>query len=53
MIELPFTLIIISILGSILAGFVCSTMGVFVVRMNLASIGIVCLMQHLQGQHLD
>ena len=39
MIELPISLIIISILGSILAGFVCSTMGVFVVRMNLASIG--------------
>ena len=40
MIELPFALIIISLLGSILAGFVCSTMGVFVVRMNLAMIGI-------------
>ena len=40
MIEIPFALIIISLLGSILAGFVCSTMGVFVVRMNLASIGI-------------
>ena len=39
MIELPISLIIVSIIGSILAGFVCSTMGVFVVRMNLASIG--------------
>jgi ABC-type Mn2+/Zn2+ transport system permease subunit len=40
MIELPLTLLLISILGSIFAGFVCSTMGVFVVRMNLATIGI-------------
>ena len=39
MIELPISLIIVSIIGSILAGFVCSTMGVFVVRMNLSSIG--------------
>jgi ABC-type Mn2+/Zn2+ transport system permease subunit len=39
MIEIPLTLLLISILGSIFAGFVCSTMGVFVVRMNLASIG--------------
>ena len=39
MIDLPFPLLITSILGSVLAGFVCSTMGVFVVRMNLASIG--------------
>lgn len=39
MIELPIALLIVSILGSVLAGFVCSTMGVFVVRMNLASIG--------------
>ena len=39
MIELPLTLLIISILGAMLAGFVCSTMGVFVVRMNLSSIG--------------
>ena len=39
MIELPIILLIVSILGSVLAGFVCSTMGVFVVRMNLASIG--------------
>ena len=40
MIEIPLTLLLISILGSIFAGFVCSTMGVFVVRMNLATIGI-------------
>jgi len=39
MIELPISLIITSILGSMFAGFVCSTMGVFVVRMNLSSIG--------------
>ena len=39
MIELPISLILTSILGAILAGFTCSTMGVFVVRMNLSSIG--------------
>ena len=39
MIELPLAILITSVLGSILAGFVCSTMGVFVVRMNLSSIG--------------
>ena len=39
MIELPFALLLTSVFGSILAGFVCSTMGVFVVRMNLSSIG--------------
>jgi ABC-type Mn2+/Zn2+ transport system permease subunit len=39
MIELPITLMLTSILGAVLAGFVCSTMGVFVVRMNLTSIG--------------
>ncbi|MEA2055183.1 MAG: metal ABC transporter permease [Candidatus Thermoplasmatota archaeon] len=39
MIELPTMLLITSILGSILAGFVCSTVGTFVVRMNLSSIG--------------
>ena len=39
MIDLPLSLLITSILGSVLAGFVCSTMGVFVVRMNLSSIG--------------
>ena len=39
MIELPSTLVLTSILGAILAGFTCSTMGVFVVRMNLSSIG--------------
>lgn len=39
MIELPLGLIITSVLGAILAGFVCSAMGTFVVRMNLASIG--------------
>jgi ABC-type Mn2+/Zn2+ transport system permease subunit len=39
MTDLPFILFITSIFGAILAGFVCSTMGVFVVRMNLSSIG--------------
>ncbi len=39
MIELPITLILGSVIGAVLAGFVCSTMGVFVVRMNLSSIG--------------
>jgi len=39
MIELPLTILITSILGAMLAGFACSTMGVFVVRMNLSSIG--------------
>ena len=39
MIEIPLSLILTSILGAILAGFSCSTMGVFVVRMNLSSIG--------------
>jgi ABC-type Mn2+/Zn2+ transport system permease subunit len=36
--------LIASILGALLAGFACSTMGVFVVRMNLSSIGY--LMSH-------
>ena len=44
MIEFPLALIIVSIIGAVLAGFVCSTMGVFVVRMNLSSIGY--LMSH-------
>ena len=44
MIDFPSTLLITSILGAILAGFACSTMGAFVVRMNLASIGY--LMSH-------
>lgn len=39
MIDLPISILIISLLGSILAGLVCSTMGVFVVRMNISSIG--------------
>ena len=39
MISLPLLFLIPSILGAILAGFVCSTMGTFVVRMNLSSIG--------------
>ena len=39
MIDLPLTLFITSIFGAVLAGFVCSTMGAFVVRMNLSSIG--------------
>jgi ABC-type Mn2+/Zn2+ transport system permease subunit len=44
MIEFPLALLITSILGALLAGFACSTMGVFVVRMNLSSIGY--LMSH-------
>jgi len=44
MIDFPLALLITSILGALLAGFACSTMGVFVVRMNLASIGY--LMSH-------
>jgi ABC-type Mn2+/Zn2+ transport system permease subunit len=44
MIELPLALLLTSIFGAVLAGFACSTMGVFVVRMNLASIGY--LMSH-------
>jgi ABC-type Mn2+/Zn2+ transport system permease subunit len=39
MTSLPLLFLLPSILGSILAGFVCSTMGTFVVRMNLSSIG--------------
>jgi len=39
MIELPFGLIITSIIGAVLAGFACSVMGTFVVRMNLSGIG--------------
>lgn len=39
MIDLPLGLLLSSIFGAVLAGFVCSTMGVFVVRMNLSSIG--------------
>jgi ABC-type Mn2+/Zn2+ transport system permease subunit len=44
MTEFPILLLISSILGAFLAGFVCSTMGAFVVRMNLSSIGY--LMSH-------
>ena len=39
MIELQTSLLITSVIGAIFAGYVCSTMGVFVVRMNLSSIG--------------
>ena len=39
MADLPLLFLLPSILGAILAGFVCSTMGTFVVRMNLSSIG--------------
>ena len=39
MISLPLYFLLPSIIGAILAGFVCSTMGTFVVRMNLSSIG--------------
>jgi ABC-type Mn2+/Zn2+ transport system permease subunit len=44
MIDLPQTLLLTSIFGALLAGFVCSSMGTFVVRMNLSSIGF--LMSH-------
>jgi ABC-type Mn2+/Zn2+ transport system permease subunit len=44
MIEFPLLLLVTSILGAVLAGFACSTMGTFVVRMNLSSIGY--LMSH-------
>ncbi|MBS3749350.1 MAG: metal ABC transporter permease [Candidatus Thermoplasmatota archaeon] len=39
MTTLPLFFLLPSILGAVLAGFVCSTMGTFVVRMNLSSIG--------------
>lgn len=39
MTDLPLLFLLPSILGAVLAGFVCSTMGTFVVRMNLSSIG--------------
>jgi len=39
MIELPLFFLLPSFLAAILAGFVCSSMGSFVVRMNLSSIG--------------
>ena len=39
MIALPMALLVTSILGAILAGLSCSIAGVFVVRLNMASIG--------------
>jgi len=39
MTEIPWLFLLPSLLGAILAGFVCSSMGTFVVRMNLSSIG--------------
>jgi len=39
MLSLPLFFLLPSVIGAILAGFVCSTMGTFVVRMNLSSIG--------------
>ena len=39
MIELPIALLITSVLGAVLAVFACSSLGVFVVGMNLSSIG--------------
>jgi ABC-type Mn2+/Zn2+ transport system permease subunit len=39
MISLPMTLLLTSVIGCILAGLVCSVMGIFVVRMNISSIG--------------
>ena len=39
MIDLPLSLFLISVLGAAFAGYTCSTMGVFIVRMNLSSIG--------------
>ncbi|PNX49450.1 MAG: hypothetical protein BV457_01795 [Thermoplasmata archaeon M9B1D] len=37
--ELPLLFLIPSIIAAVLVGFVCSTMGTFVVRLNLSSIG--------------
>jgi len=39
LIDIPLYFLIPSILGAIFAGFTCSTMGTFVVRMNISSIG--------------
>ncbi len=39
MLSLPLFFLLPSVIGAVLAGFVCSTMGTFVVRMNLSSIG--------------
>jgi ABC-type Mn2+/Zn2+ transport system permease subunit len=39
MISLPMTLLVTATLGSVLAGLSCSIAGVFVVRLNMASIG--------------
>ncbi len=39
MFGIPFTIVLPTLLGSLLAGMMCSTMGVFVVRMNLSSLG--------------
>ena len=39
MISLPFALLVTATLGAILAGLSCSIAGVFVVRLNMASIG--------------
>lgn len=39
MISLPFALLVTATLGSVLAGLSCSIAGVFVVRLNMASIG--------------
>jgi ABC-type Mn2+/Zn2+ transport system permease subunit len=39
LISLPFALLVTATLGSILAGLSCSIAGVFVVRLNMASIG--------------
>ena len=39
MVNIPLTFLLPSLIGAILAGFVCSTMGNFVVRMNLSNIG--------------
>ncbi len=39
MMDIPLSFLVPSILGAVLAGFACSTMGNFVVRMNLSSIG--------------
>jgi len=39
MIALPPALLLTSMAAAVLAGFVCSTVGIFVVRMNLSSIG--------------
>ncbi|HDO19701.1 MAG TPA: metal ABC transporter permease [Thermoplasmatales archaeon] len=39
MFDLPLYLLIVSMVGAILAGLSCSTLGIFVVRLNIVSVG--------------